>query len=154
MVDPLLGLSYDVRKTHFETLPPSIRELCRQAGKAERWIYASYSLDTAIYLVVAGLVKIDDGNQSSNLWEPGSGVVLEMSASQKKCRAIGAPDVVFFKEGGNIADPVLEGLARDAVSRYVKAFGGEEKLKRRMAEQKIKPGLLAPPVSKAFAQLK
>lgn len=138
MSDPLLGLPFDPYTTRFEQFPYT-RSVAELSQRKPQWIFASYrdtkSRDT--YWIVSGYqeVKPDDngGNAKVHL-EPDFGAVVRIS--QARWTVLGTPDRLFDTQQPLLAPEILHGLVRDAAVRYVRAFGGANKLSTEIEQQK------------------
>ncbi len=140
MMDPLLGLYYDPDLNHFEVFPatPPMRQVL--GDDFIRWIYASYSAGGTQYYILSGF---HPGRRTAGEapLEPDFGSVARVTGG--RLELLGPPDVLFQPKPPVPAE-VIEGLLRDAASRYAAAFDGADKLSRAARAQSIADNQYSP----------
>ncbi len=148
MADPLLGLSFDPKLVHFDTLPRSAT-VRRALGPTGQWIFASRREAGGAVYIVAGLHTVNADEQGPAVAEPDFGAVIR--AYGKQIKVLGVPDRLF--------DPTpllpageLDALMRDAAQRYVRAFGGTRRLEAEMARQRVVAHKIPRPLLDALAE--
>lgn len=149
MVDPLIGLSFDPEMIRFDVFSvPSDVET--QFGPGPQWVFARYASGSTELLVVAGFQRIDADGDAPPLWEPDFGAVLRRS--ETRTEILGVPDRLFGREP--IATEIeVSGLMRDAASRYLRAFGGKQRLADAIAAAGLRPADLPGPLVGEFSAI-
>ncbi|MBB6091983.1 hypothetical protein HNQ60_000829 [Povalibacter uvarum] len=132
MQDPLLALSFDPGHVKFEAAPDVV--LTAEKKKRGTWYlfakYADEKIANRSYLLVSGMVEVygDTSPQRVIGAEPDFGFVAQCDGMQ--CRVLGVPDRMFDDLG--LPHHAVVGLATDAVSRLITAFGGKDHLQKKL----------------------
>jgi len=130
MFDPFLALSFDPYGNAYEKASDSlIADL--GAGKLT-WIFASYKdpeQSGPQYIVLAGLVP-----DYSHGVQPVMPLVVNTGGIfvnvDKKFQFVDYP---LFMDARDLPERVTTGLSRDFVARLIKAYGGKEEVKKKIA---------------------
>jgi len=127
MTDPIFGISYDPRRVRFEEAPAKISSACPQIRNERAWVYARLRTQGVEYLIVSGLTRIcPDGPGSCEVAPDVTGVIVALRGSG--C-SVEAADGFYWRKNDplwELPPTALESMARDAVHRYAKAFGGKK----------------------------
>jgi hypothetical protein len=147
MIDPLMGISFDPDRVHFDVLDKSEDEI-KLLGKRDKWIFAA-ARDTggAAILVVAGFH--DRESAAENSVECDFGTVLKLDAAG--LHMLGASDYLFGKDAP-VGAKVVDALMRDASVRYTRAFGGAAAFNRVIATQALRRELVPAPLLPHLAE--
>ena len=136
MDDPIMGLSYDPSRVHFDSCPRSL-DSRDGAAKGYQWIYAQCARPLDTLYLVSCLMKSWSDEESKwvdSILEPDFGAIVKVSGGKSK--AIGTPDGLY---GKHAVLPIQDAdcLMEDAAARYVKAFGGSSELQKILTARKI-----------------
>jgi hypothetical protein len=128
MDDPLFGISYDTAAVKFERLPAATARAA-ELGTQPQWIYAR----SGEISVVAGFLPVMSDEEDSKVIsvEPDFGAVLRGTGAGVK--VLGVPDGLFG-DPPLVSEAELAPLLADAVQRYIKAWGGKEKLQQALRD--------------------
>jgi hypothetical protein len=115
IADPIFGITYDPQKVRFDAAPASIGALCRGLQGKKLWVYARWDTSDTKYFVVS---------------ETDFGIAIALRAGQ--CTE-DQSEYFLWKEINNAkgatpieaSDSVLDGIARNALERYSRAFGSK-----------------------------
>jgi hypothetical protein len=173
--DPVFGLSYSYTEVHYEQTPTWIRRVCSDLGRGTYWTFARTKRDSGDYYVVMGVFPEQMGDSlgaalrirgsSCYGWDSTqmfSGFVpvegYDSSSVSNKVPAelpgFGAPQIC-----GSVAlgpchymlrsaeeEAILRGLAVDALSRGVRAWGGEDRFRKAACGPLIRQGNSTTPI--------
>ncbi len=135
MTDPLMGVTFDPNTIHFEQFPSS-PQTAKELGVLPKWIFGAHhdkQVGARVY-ILAGFHMVHPDGPGKAVKEPDFGAVIRVTGQQ--IDVLGVPDRLF--EGTGIVPPdIVESLVRDAVHRYVVAFGGPLRLGRLMDQQGV-----------------
>jgi hypothetical protein len=147
LIDPFFLIDYDPNKVHFDPMPKTISNRCRDMHDhyVRAWVYAHLKTADAEYFIVDGYIQIpskDDPGASSAAPEEGYGFFIELGTS--KC-AVDPTPAVFFRAANlgrgptqrtiTISESALNAIAVDLIQRYAKAFGGKKAFLERISQQ-------------------
>jgi len=161
--DPIIGVSYDYTKVHYDPMPVSVRQICRDYDKGTFWTYAHAKRESEDYYVVMGVrpgqtgdsfgaavvvVGSDCADQDS-LWML-SGIVPAGGYSPK-AEYVGLPGLDAKEVCDQMAnchyvlrsaaeEAILRDLVRDGISRAVKAWGGADRFKKEACKPSVLTG--------------
>jgi hypothetical protein len=157
---PVLGLRLPLDGINAEQFPEEIRVKCGQLHDPELftsrvWIFGKARNAAATYYVLAGFHKRLDKEpprKRYEFWD--TGAVYTVTAS--KCGGDDAVETFDVRDpdadnDGNVPIPILKELAVDLAARTVKAFGGADKLRAEIKNQRIDFNKLSPELQEAFA---
>lgn len=132
MLDPLFGILYDPQQVQFESAPARVTQLCPKFHGRKLWVYAHFRDARGDLFVVSGFVKdYTEGPVKKPVKPiPDYGAAIALHANE--CQS--DPLDWFWSGETNpknispikVTSAELNGLAADAIKRYVKAFGGPE----------------------------
>jgi hypothetical protein len=127
MSDPLFGISYDPQSVKFEEAPARIRMGCSQVHTEKTWVYCHLKTAEIEYFIVSGLIRqCPDGPGPCDLQPDVTGAIVALRGST--CSAEAA-DGFYWRKSDSLYDlpeASLGEMARDALQRYAKAFGGKK----------------------------
>lgn len=132
MQDPLLALSFDPSHVKFEAAPDMVLA-AEKKGRGTWYLFAKYvdeKIANRSYLLVSGMVEVygDTSPKKAVGVEPDFGFVAQCDGMQ--CRVLGVPDRMFDDLG--LPHDVVAGIASDAVSRLITAFGGKDRFQQKL----------------------
>ena len=130
MTDPLIGLSFDpavVRLEEWKDSPATLKEM----GPSKKWIFGCAPVAAGRVCIIAGFRTVRSEGAAPVTEPDFGGVVQEQAATHK---VLGAPERLFDKQP-LVAAAIRDELLRDAVSRYIKAWGGADKLRAAIRSQ-------------------
>lgn len=142
MVDPLMGLTFDPRLVGFEVFPSS-EAVTKVVGPNANWIFAAYrnrKTDVSVF-IVSGFLEVPAEDHAKTVMEPDFGAVVRVAG--KRLEVLGVPDRLFGRRP-ILPREVVDRLMRDAVDRYIKAFGGRDQLDHEIRSQGIAENDLPP----------
>jgi hypothetical protein len=141
MADPLFALDYDTRVVKLETLNPSPQRSAA-LGKYRQWINARVDENGCSYYILSSLIRpeLDDDKGTLGDYEPDFGSVVRECG--KDVVVLGVPDNLFSPQAP-VEDHLAAALTRDAVARYITAWGGKAGFQRAL-EQMQRPEILQP----------
>ncbi len=136
-IDPIYGIKYDITKVKFEKPSAKVLMLCSKHMDEMPSLYASYTYNGLTYYLTSGLSKGYDSNGNVTTdgkghigYGYGFGSLVVTDAGIKTCKYIASADVMSLKDTElkelkrlDLPMAVMDGLAADAFSRHVKAFG-------------------------------
>ncbi len=137
MVDPLLGLSFDPAKARFQVWQDSSATRT-EMGNEPKWVFGCTPMvkgkEKASICIVAGHHALASDGAGASLLEPDFGAVVHRQGEEDKI--LGVPDRLFA-EPPLLAPDTLDLLLQDAVSRYLRAFGGAAALQSQLIVQGV-----------------
>jgi len=135
MVDPLMGLTFDPKLVSFEVFPSS-EAVTKAVGPNVNWIFAAYrNRKTGVSVfIVSGFLEVHTEDRAKTVMEPDFGAVVRVAG--KRLEVLGVPDRLFGQKP-ILPGEVVDRLMRDAVDRYIKAFGGRDQLNHEIRSQGI-----------------
>lgn len=150
LTEPVLGLRYEAARVKFDPLPAHALEHCEtmrdnEYGRGIWFIYAQAvdSLGRTYYVSGGYEIRTDEPNplryQTGDL---GAVFFTERGA----CTYIDTARQVFEDRlfDNELPEPILKALAADIAKRFVKAFGGTDKLRTELRNQHIDKNELPP----------
>jgi hypothetical protein len=157
MLDPLFGIPYNPQQVHFDLAPEEISKLCPDYRGKRMWVYAHAQKGDTENFIVSFFTKFypDGDGPASIAPDPGTAIALH----GRECRDDQSQWVMLGKVNPAnskpivVDDAILDGLARDALGRYTKAFGGKQKFLDAL-DANPTPGDIAPMLQKHLDQLK
>lgn len=153
--EPVLGLRMELKGLGLDLLPETIRSRCSQIADDERWtgqvwILAQATDATTQYYVVAGYFKRRHPGPGEGLYDTGSqGGVYMVTATT--CGGDPARETFDVRDFNQIPQPVLQQLAHDLATKLTRAFGGSDRLRAEIRNQRIDFNGLSPELQQAFA---
>lgn len=158
---PVLGLRLPLDRLNVDKFPEDVRATCGQIADDELytgqvWIFGRAKDAASTYYVLTGIFKrrSPDPTGERRLYENwDNGLVLTVKGD--KC---GGDDAVETFEvhdpdadnDGNVPIPILRELARDLAARTVRAFGGPDRLRAEIKNQRIDFNQLPSDLQEAF----
>jgi len=125
MSDPLFGISYDPERNRFEEVPSKVSALCPGLRGKKTWIYAHLKATDAEYFVVSGYTgECAEGKRRCEPDVVGTGVLLRGTMC-----SLTAVDSFYWDDHSDLwklSEPLMNDFAKDAIQRYVSAFGGRK----------------------------
>jgi hypothetical protein len=150
--DPLIGLRV-VANAKLDPLPEALIVMCKRVPEdttstAHLWIFANASDASASYYVLSGYSEVrrtpKDAPVYSSVERGGMYIV-----ANGKC--VSDPADEYFKgPTDEVPLSILQVLARDLAARLVHAFGGADKLRAEIKNQRIDFDTLPPVLQDAF----
>jgi hypothetical protein len=158
---PLLGLRLPLDRLNVDKFPEDIRATCRQIADDELYTGQVWNFGTArdaasTYYLLTGIFKrrhpdTKTGRRLYENWDNGAVFIV----TGNKC---GGDDAVETFEvhdpnaenDGNVPDKILHQLAIDLVARTVRAFGGPDRMKTEIKNQRIDFNRLPSDLQEAF----
>lgn len=156
---PVLGLRLPLARINVETFPEEIRVKCGQIEDEYRtsrlWIFGRAQDGAKTYYILTGYStrrSAEPGQRRYEYWN--DGVVFAVQG--EKCGGDGAEETFDVRDpdaenDGNVSIPVLKVLAVDLAARTVKAFGGADRLRAEIKNQRINFNKLSPELQAAFS---
>ena len=128
-VDPLFGIKFDPRVTHFAGPPADLLQTCPALVTA-RWgrqmyLFAESTSSDAEVLMIGGYFEQKGQASGPSLITDDKGALV--IRSKGACKLVGPVREVFEYHTDDVPQQVLAALATDAHTRYLDAFGGAEK---------------------------
>jgi hypothetical protein len=150
--DPVLGLRLEVAGLKLDSLPEDIRAICGQIADDERWtgrvwIFGQAKDAGSIYYVLGGYFKRRHPEPGERLYDLNGGVYTIRGA---KCGGDDAREVFDVRDFNDTPQPIMEQLAHDLAARLVRAFGGADRLRSEIKNQRIDFDQLSPELQEAF----
>lgn len=153
--EPVLGLRFPLASAKLDALPDDVRNKCSELAdnenwKGRLWVYATAHDAGGTYYVVGGYYERPKREPSeSRYYLDTSGAVFQIVGNQ--CTGYGGGREVFdaryFEE---TPQPLLQRLADDLASRLARAFGGPDRLRDELRNQRIDPDTLPAELHEAF----
>jgi hypothetical protein len=155
---PVLGLRLPLPRVNVETFPEELRVTCGQVEDEYRtsrlWIFGRAKDAAKTYYLLTGYSSRrnpEPGQRHYEYW--GDGVVFAVQGD--KCGGDGAEETFDVRDpdaenDGNVPIPILKVLAIDLAARTVKAFGGADRLRAEIKNQRIDFNKLSPELQEAF----
>ncbi|MGB6945083.1 MAG: hypothetical protein WBE37_21980 [Bryobacteraceae bacterium] len=147
--DPIFRLIYDPAIVKFGPVPDRIAASCPELTNAKwdrkMWVFAQVNPVGSQYAVIGGyfVKRAAQGRATPEIEIDKSGAVVRVSNG--RCDLIGAARDVFDYPPEGLQASLLKDLAKDAVCRYSRAFGGHEKFVATLRRQGVV--LTVPPSS-------
>ncbi|MGZ7030066.1 MAG: hypothetical protein ACXVG9_12130 [Terriglobales bacterium] len=158
---PVLGLRLPLDRLNVDKLPEDIRATCSQIADDELytgqvWVFGKVKDAAATYYILTGIFKrrSPDPERERRLYERwDTGAVFTVKAD--KCGGDEAVETFEVHDpnaemNGNVRDPILRELARDLAARTVRAFGGPDRLRAEIKNQRIDFNRLPSDLQEAF----
>jgi hypothetical protein len=158
---PVLGLRLPLDRMNVEKFPDGLRAACDQIADDELytgqvWIFGSAKDAASTYYIVTGIFKrrSPDPAEERRLYENWeNGLVLTVKGGT--CGGDDAAETFEVHDpnaenDGNVPDSILRELARDLAARTVRAFGGPDRLRAEIKNQRIDFDQLPADVQAAF----
>ena len=150
LAEPVLGLRYEAARVKFDSLPAHALEHCETMkdngyGRGIWFIYAQASDPSGRTYYVSGGYEIRTDEPKHRRYLTGDlGAVF--FTERGTCTYIDTArqvfeDRLFDKE---LPEPILKALAVDIGKRFVKAFGGADKLRAELQKQHVDKTALPP----------
>ncbi len=156
---PVLGLRLPLERINLEPFPEHLRASCRQLERetftSRVWIVGSARDASKSYYVLTGYFKRLNNEPDQRLYEFwDNGAVYTVTGN--KCGGDDAEETFDVRDpdadnDGNVPIPILKALAFDLAARTVKAFGGADRLRAEIKNQRIDFNKLSPELQAAFA---
>lgn len=155
---PVLGLRLPLDQIKLEALPDELRAKCGQIEDEYRtsrvWIFGRAKDAAKTYYVLSGYttrLHPERGQRLYEYWD--DGVVFTVQGD--KCGGDGAEETFETHDpnadnDGNVPDRILRDLARDLAARTVRAFGGPDRLRTEIKNQRIDFNRLPSDLQEAF----
>ena len=155
---PVLGLRLPLDRINLETFPDELRMKCGQIEDEYRtsrvWVFGRLNDAEKTYYVLTGYTKRlhpEPGQRLYQYWNDG----LVFTVQGDECGGDGAEETFETADpdaenNGNVPIPILHELARDLAARTVRAFGGPDKLRAEIKNQRIDFNQLSPELQEAF----
>lgn len=154
--EPILGLRMNVANVKLDRLPENIQAMCEQIANDDKWkgylwVFArANDASGATYYVVSGYFKRTHPAPAEALYDlDDRGAVYTVTGNT--CSGDGPAREVFeVRDFKQTPQPVLQRLSEDLVARLVRAFGGADRLRTELRNQRIDPEQLSPELQAAF----
>jgi hypothetical protein len=157
---PVLGVRVEVAGLKLDPFPEDLAVNCGQISDPERytahmWIFGKAKDAGSTYYILAGYYKWRNPEPGQRLYDVSDyGIVLTMRGNtcggDEAGDAFGTPDPNADNDG-NVPAPILRALARDLAARTVRAFGGPDRLRTEIKNQRIDFNSLPQQLQEAFA---
>lgn len=156
---PAIGLRVELAGLKLAPLPDDLRATCGQLADDERytsrmWIFGKAKDAASTYYILSGYFKRRRPEPGRRLYEvPDTGSVFTVHGST--CGGDDARETFDVRDPnaentGNVPIPILRELARDLAVQTVRAFGGPERLRAEIKNQRIDFDQLSPELQEAF----
>jgi hypothetical protein len=155
---PVLGLRLPLPPANVETFPDELRLKCGQVEDEYRtsrlWIFGRANDAAKTYYVLTGYSTRRNPEPDQRLYSYWSdGVVFAVQGDH--CGGDGAEETFDVRDpdaenDGNVPIPILRLLAFDLAARTVNAFGGADRLRAEIKNQRIDFNKLSPELQAAF----
>ena len=158
---PVLGLRLPLDRINVDKFPEDLRATCDQIADDELytgqvWIFGRAKDAASSYYILTGIFKrrSPDPAGERRLYESwDNGLVVTVKGG--KCGGDDAMETFEVHDpnaenDGNVPDPILRELARDLAARTVRAFGGPDRLRAEIKNQRIDFHQLPPDLQEAF----
>lgn len=155
---PVLGLRLPLDRINLEPFPEDLRVTCGQLenefATSRVWIFGRAQDAASTYYVLTGYSKRlnrDPDQKLYEYWE--NGAVYTVTGTRCGGDDAGETFVVHDPDAdndGNVPIPMLKALAVDFAARTVKAFGGPDRLRAEIKNQRIDFNRLPPELQEAF----
>lgn len=150
--DPLIGLRV-AANAKLDPLPETLIVMCKRVPEdttstAHLWIFANASDAGVSYYVLSGYSEVRSTPMAAPLYHSVERGGMYIVANGK---CISDPADEYFEEPTDeVPLPVLQVLARDLAARLVRAFGGADKLRGEIKNQRVDFDTLPPVLQEAF----
>ena len=158
---PVLGLRLPLDRLNVDKFPEDLRTMCDQIADDELytgqvWIFGRAKDAASTYYVLTGIFKrrSPDPAGERRLYENwDNGVVF--TVKDGKCGGEDAVETFAVHDpnaenNGNVPDSILRELARDLAARSARAFGGPDRLRAEIKNQRIDFNQLPSDLQEAF----
>jgi hypothetical protein len=158
---PVLGLRLPLDRINVDKFPDDLRATCDQIADDELytgqvWMFGRAKDAASTYYILTGIFKRrspDPAGERPLYENSDNGLVFTVKGGQ-----CGGDDAVETFEvhdpnaenDGNVPDPILRELARDLAARTVRAFGGPDRLRAEIKNQRIDFNQLPSDLQEAF----
>lgn len=155
---PVLGLRLPLDRINAEPFPDDLRVKCWQiendVATSRVWIFGRASDAASTYYVLTGYSKRLHPEPDQKLYEYWEGGAV-YTVTGDKCGGDGAEETFEVHDpnadnDGNVPIPMLRELARDFAARTVRAFGGPDRLRAEIKNQRIDFNKLPSDLQEAF----
>ncbi len=140
ITDPIFGLTYSSDLVLFEKAPNSIVSACpglvTTKWDRQMWVFAWIDEKDSSYMVLGGLFVRREGTRKVS--PDHNGVMLRRTG--QKCELLGPAREMFEFGEVEVGRATLASIARDAVSRYTRAFRGVDKFRAALHRQHVDLG--------------
>lgn len=157
---PALGLRVPLDRFILDLFSDDLRATCGQIADNEQstgrmWIFGRAKDATSTYFILAGYFKRrspDAERRLYEMWDDGAVFTIR----DGKCGGDPNASETFDARDpnadntGNVSIPILRELARDLAVQTVRAFGGADKLRAEIKNQRIDFDTLSPELQEAF----
>lgn len=155
--EPVFGLRYEPAKVRFDTLPAQVTVNCEtmadNAQYESRWfIYGAARDSSGRQYYVAGGYTIRHNAKQPHLRYEVEDLGLVFFTENETCTPIDSARQVFDDRllDGDLPQHVLQRLAADVVRRLERAFGGGDRLRSELSNQRIDANALPPELREAL----
>lgn len=151
---PVLGLRVELAGLNLDKFPDELRVKCDQISDDERytahmWIFGKAKDAASTYYILAGYYKWRNPQAGQRLYDVSEhGTIFTIRGA--KCGGDEAGEVFDVRDFNETPLPVLQQLARDLAAQSVRAFGGPDRLRAEIKNQRIDFGTLSPELQEAF----
>ena len=158
---PVLGLRLPLDRINVDKFPEDLRATCDQIADDELytgqvWVFGSAKDAASTYYILTGIFKrrSPDPTGERRLYENwDNGLVFTVKGD--KCGGDDATETFAVHDpnadnDGNVPDPILRELGRDLAARTVRAFGGPDRLRAEIKNQRIDFNQLPTDLQEAF----
>lgn len=150
LAEPVLGLRYEAARVKFDSLPADALEHCEtmrdnEYGRGIWFIYAQTTDPSGRTYYVSGGYEIRTDEPKHRRYLTGDlGAVF--FTERGTCTYIDTARQVFEDRlfDDELPEPILKALAADIGKRFVKAFGGTDKLRAELQKQHVDKTALPP----------
>ena len=155
--EPVLGLHYERARVKFDPLPPQALSNCETLGDNEYsravWYVYGQARDASgrMFYVTGGYEERLDGRPAHRKFDTEDlGLVLYHDA--QTCEPVDSARDVFDQRmvDGVLTPSILKQLAVDVVRRLERAFGGPDRLRLELRNQRVNLDLLPPELREAM----
>jgi hypothetical protein len=156
---PILGLRVELAGLKLAPFPEQLAANCIQISDPERytsnmWIFGKAKDAASTYYILAGYSKWLHPKRGQRPYDISEyGIVLTMRGNtcggDEAGDTFGTPDP-NAENDGNVPDPILRELARDLAVQTARAFGGPDRLRSEIRNQRIDFNTLPTQIQEAF----
>jgi hypothetical protein len=158
---PVLGLRLPLDRINVDKFPDDLRATCDQIADdasytGQVWIFGRAKDAASTYYILTGIFKRRSPDPAGERrlyenWDDG----LVFTVKGNKCGGDDAAETFAVHDpnaenDGNVPDPILRQLARDLAARTVRAFGGPDRLRAEIKNQRIDFNQLPSDLQEAF----
>jgi hypothetical protein len=158
---PVLGLRLPLDRANLDKFPEDLRARCDQIADdglytGQVWVFGKANDASSTYFILTGIFKrrSPDPEGQRRLYENWeNGFVLTVQGS--KCGGDDAVETFEVRDpnadnDGNVPNAILRELSRDLAARTVRVFGGPDRLRTEIKNQRIDFNKLPPELQEAF----